>query len=617
MYQICYSRCCSGSVSDVINATWKFRADRIVKIVTICLLGTFLTGCMETYEVEPDWQAAGEEAVIADSAMISAAHPEAVSAGLDILRNGGNAMDAAVAVQMVLNVVEPPESGIGGGGFLLYRDGSSGELVLYDGRETAPMTASEDRFRFGPLTMPLWMAVPTGLSVGVPGVLAMLDKAHKEHGNMTWDSLFDPAIDLAEEGLPMPQRLQRQIANDPSLWLFRDTRKHFARPAGDDQPVLQNSRLAETLRKISENGIDDFYTGELAGNMVDAAANRWPGPGDLSKSDLGSYEAYAREALCGSYRDWVLCGPPPPSSGGVAILQMLGILEHFPMDSYEPGDPEALHLIAEASRIAFADRSRYIGDPDFTDVPVNQLTDPGYLSEWAGKIDRESVLDDPFPGVSFEQETTGTSHFTIIDGFGNAVSMTSSIEAPFGSRIMPDGFLLNNQLTDFTFSPDRNGFRSPNAAEPGKRPRSSMSPFMVFDKDGELNLIIGSRGGARIIGYVLKTLVGVLDWQLSLQQAIAMPNMLHRGEFLELEEGSAWAGAADHLQTLGHNIRIKPLESGVHGVERVLLQCTDDNSAIRPFFPRERNTSGTDSKQCKSGWRGGADPRMDGEAAGF
>ena len=594
-------------------------AKHVFVALTMSLLASFLVGCMDSYEVETDWQSSGKMEEVADTAMISAARPEAVSAGLEILRKGGTAVDAAVAVQMVLNVAEPPESGIGGGAFMLYRDGATGELIFFDGREVAPASAMEDRFTIGPFSMPLWMAVPTGLSVGVPGVLAMLDKAHSQYGNLPWDQLFSPAVTLAEGGMPMPERLQRQIGNDPSLWLFRDTRRNFARPGNEDQPKIHNVQLAATLKNISEKGIEYFYNGELTDDMVKAAASRWPGPSDLVRDDFANYQSYVRDVVCGNYREWVLCGPPPPSSGGVAILQILGILEHYPMDAYEPGDPEALHLIAEASRIAFADRARYIGDPDFADVPVDELTDPDYLSAWAEKITPGSVLDDPFPDDSFQSETTGTSHFSIVDSYGNAVSMTTSIESPFGSRIFSGGFLLNNQLTDFTFSAEQNGFRSPNAVEPGKRPRSSMSPFMVFDSEGELHMVIGSRGGARIIGYVLKTLIGVIDWQFSLQQAIAMPNILHRGEVLELEEGTAWSDAAEALESMGHNVRVQPLESGVHGMERVASGCSDGDDFVHSSFSNKWNSvmDEAGSGGCKTGWRGGFDPRMEGKAAGY
>ena len=557
--------------------------------------------------------------VLQEGSVVVAAHPLAVEAGQSVLRDGGNAMDAAVAVQMALNVVEPPESGIGGGAFLLYRDGVTGRLTVFDGRETAPASATAERFLVGNWPLPVWAAVPTGLSVGVPGMLAMMHQAHGEHGTRAWDELFEPAITLARDGFPMPVRLQRQIAADPSLWLFRDIRQGMAHPTRDDEPFMQNPELAETLSDIARGGPDVFYRGDLTGEMVRAARGRWPGRSDLTAEDFDAYRPVVRDPVCRPYRGWTVCGIPAPSSGGITLLQILGILEHFDMQQFQPGDPAAIHLIAEASRLAFADREAWIGDPDFVEVPQEELLDRSYLSMRAKWVDTLRALEEVQPGLpagaalnrpspgsgrdvaeewspSTQQETTGTSHFSIVDRHGNAVAMTSSIEAPFGSRIMTGGFLLNNQLTDFTFDAERNGFRSPNAVEPGKRPRSSMAPVMVFDEDGELRLILGSRGGSRIIGYVVKALIGVLDWQLSLDEAIAMPNFLHRGRHLEIEEGSAWEDRAGALRAMGHQVRVRPLESGLHGIEWVV----SDHSDARDTLDRVAPVS----------WRGSSDPRQ-------
>ena len=582
-----------------------------VTLLAVAVL--FINGCGKSYDPDPVWPPAPgnseEYVVLSEEMMISAAHPLAVEAGLSVLGAGGNAIDAAVAVQMALNVVEPPESGIGGGAFLLYRDGITGNLTVFDGRETAPAAASEDRFMVGHWPVPLWAAIPTGLAVGVPGTLAMLHEAHTGHGILPWPDLFDPAIALAGDGFSMPERLKRQIDQDPSLWLFGDIRRHLVHPRRDDEPLLQNPELAKTFRHIAREGPDYFYRGDLTGQIIEAAKSRWPGRSDLTPEDFDNYRPVVREAICRDYRNWTICGIPAPSSGGVTLLQILGILEHFDLSGFAPGDLQAIHLVAEASRLAFADRSAWIGDPEFTDIPQNGLLNPVYLRQRAAWIDTLRAMDEVSPGIPDPATTTasasvsppisppvsskqsfGTSHFSIVDRQGNAVAMTSSIEAPFGSRIMTNGFLLNNQLTDFTFQADQNGYRSPNAVEPGKRPRSSMAPVMVFDEEGELRLVIGSRGGSRIIGYVAKTLIGVLDWGLPLQDAIAMPNFLHSGRFLELEEGTAWSGIADSLKQMGHHVRVRPLESGIHGIERVY----------------------------RDGWywQGGADPRMDGVAQG-
>ncbi len=592
----------------------------------LTIVAIFISGCGESYDPDPVWPPEPENGegygVLSEEVMISAAHPLVAEAGLSVLEAGGNAIDAAVAVQMVLNVVEPPESGIGGGAFLLFRDGATGRLTVFDGRETAPAAATGDRFMVGHWPLPLWGAIPTGLAVGVPGTLAMLHEAHSGHGTMPWQDLFDPAITLARDGFPMPERLKRQVELDPSLWLFGDIRRHLVHPRRDDEPVLQNPELAQTFQQIAWEGPDYFYRGELTGQMIEAARGRWPGRSDLTLEDFDNYRPVVREAICRDYRSWTVCGVPAPSSGGITLLQILGILEHFDLPGFAPGDPQAIHLVAEASRLAFADRTAWIGDPDFTAIPQNELLNPVYLRRRAAWIDMHRAMEEVNPGipnptatdasnevserqamsnkvagltewngpVSYDRETTGTSHFSIVDRHGNAVAMTTSIEAPFGSRIMTNGFLLNNQLTDFTFQADQNGFRSPNAVEPGKRPRSSMAPIMVFDEDGELRLVIGSRGGSRIIGYVVKTLIGVLDWDLPVQDAIAMPNFLHRGRFLELEEGTAWSGHADSLKQMGHLVRVRPLESGIHGIQRVYRDG---------WF-----------------WQGGADPRMDGVALG-
>lgn len=534
--------------------------------------------------------------------MVTAANPLAVEAGVEVLRSGGNAMDAAVAVQMALTFTEAPETGIGGGGFLLYRDGETGKITMYDGREKTPAAAEPDRFMLWHWRMPLTLAVPSGLSVGVPGLVAMIHEAHEKHGSQPWADLFQPAIRMASDGIPMPARLQRQIERDWSLRILGDTDSYFVNQWQNDEPRLQNLALAETLGLLAEQGPDVFYTGSLAEEIVDGAGDRWWLWGsDLTLEDMAAYRPEQREPVCGDYREWTLCGLAPPSSGGIALLQILGMLEKFEMGDLEPGSPEAIHLIAEASRLAFADRFQYVGDPAFVDVPSGPLTSEDYLARRGDLINPEQAMAKARPGdpegpvyleeepVPDEKETTGTSHFNIVDAEGNIASLTSSIEAPFGNRNMVRGFLLNNQLTDFTFKPTYDGEAVPNAVRPNKRPRSSMAPVIVMDSQGEVRFIVGSRGGSRIIGYVVKALVGVLDWDMSMQDAIAQPNFLHRGagEALELEAGTSAAKHADALKAMGHRVDVVELESGLHGIEGLA-----------------------------AGWRGGADPRMDGVALG-
>ncbi len=558
-------------------------ASLIILIITSC------SSRPELPELSTEYLFAESEQSIVVSADYFAAR-----AGTAILQKGGNAVDAAVAVQMVLTLTEPSESGIGGGGFLYFMDGESGEMIVYDGRETAPAAAKPNRFQFLGFNIPHWRAIPTGQSVGVPGTLAMLYKAHQNHGLLPWSELFVDAIEFAQNGVPAPPKLLLQIDNDPSLRLFGNTRRYFRPLIKDENPQLRNPELAETLREISIYGPDVFYHGEIGADVVEAAGSRWPRSSDMTARDLESYTALVRNPVCGSYREFTICGPPPPSSGGIALIQMLGMLEPFDLANTEPMSSLAVHLIAEVSRLAFADRYHHLGDPDFTEIPVEQLIDPEYLAERSSLIQPDLAMRSVYPGLqaqfpkdSFQgdAESGGTSHFSIIDKFGNAVAMTGSIETQFGSRIMTRGFLLNNQLTDFRFNPDYQGGLHPNAVEPGKRPRSSMSPVMVFDADGELYLTLGSRGGSRIIGYVLKTLIGVLDWNLPIDEAIALPNVIHMGDRLELEQDRFSDEVVRALREKGHRPNLRSLDSGLQGIKRI-----------------------------PNGWRGGADPRIGGAA---
>jgi gamma-glutamyltranspeptidase/glutathione hydrolase len=532
--------------------------------------------------------------------MVAAANPLAARAGAEMLRAGGSAVDAAIAAQMVLNLVEPQSSGIGGGAFLLHWDQAAKRVAAYDGRETAPAAARPERFlRSDGTPMGFPEAVASGRSVGVPGVLRMLHLAHARHGRLPWPRLFQPAIRLAEAGFAVSPRLHRLIAADPLLGRKAAARAYFFLPDGRPLPVghrLRNPELAEVFRRLAQEGPDALHLGPLARDIVAAVAAQ-ADPGDLSEEDLAGYRALERAPLCGGYRKYRLCGMPPPSSGGTTVFAMLGILEHLPIAAARPGSSAAVHLFSEAGRLAYADRDRYVGDPDFVDVPVAGMVDPDYLRERAALVrpDRSMVRAAPGrpPGAQAARgadatlEAAGTSHLSVIDADGNAVAMTTTVESAFGSRILVHGFLLNNQLTDFSFLPGEDGRPAANRVEAGKRPRSSMAPTLVFAPDGALLMTLGSPGGSMIPNFVAKALVGVLDWKLGLQQAIAAPNMGSRNHDTEIERGSPLESAVAALRAMGHPVAPADLVSGLQGILRT---------------PR--------------GLAGGADPRREGVALG-
>ena len=513
--------------------------------------------------------------------MVAAANPHAARAGVEILRAGGSALDAAIAVQMVLNLVEPQSSGIGGGAFLLHWDAVAKRISAFDGRETAPAAARPERFlRPGGVPISLPEAIGSGLSIGVPGVLRMLELAHAKHGRLPWRRLFEPAIRLAEQGFAVSPRLHRLIASDQLLRRFPAARTYFYLPDGNPLPIghrLRNPEFAAVLRRVGLEGSDAFYTGAVARDIVAAVAAH-PMPGDLTQRDLAAYQAMERDPVCGSYRAHRVCGMPPPSSGGIAVLAILGVLERFPTGELRPGSSGAVHLFAEAGRLAYADRDHYVGDPDFVQVPSAGLIEPAYLQERVLLVKPEKSMVRASPGrpvgapvtlgTDATLESAGTSHLSIVDARGNAVAMTSSIESAFGSRVFVHGFLLNNELTDFSFVPDEGGRPLANRVEPGKRPRSSMSPTLVFGRDGEFKMAIGSAGGSAIINYVAKSLVGAIDWKLHLREAIAAPNMGSRNRETELERGSVLEGAAATLRAMGHPVELIDMVSGTHGIVR-------------------------------------------------
>jgi gamma-glutamyltranspeptidase/glutathione hydrolase len=526
----------------------------------------------------------------APQAMVAAANPLAVDAGLEVLRRGGSAVDAAVAVQMVLGVVEPQASGLGGGGFLLHYDGTTQAVTVYDGRETAPAGATPTMFldRDG---KPLGFreAVVSGISVGVPGVLAMLELAHKEQGKLAWNELFKPAIGIARQGFAVPPRLAAWLERMPSLRDEPNIRATYFNADGSPKKrgePIANPALADTMQLIADQGVQAFYQGAIAAEMVQRVHDHVR-PGSLSLADLRDYRPVKREAVCGPYRVWVVCSMPPPSSGGIAILQILELIEPFEIWRDASDSSRALHLIAEASRLAFADRDRYVADPAFVAVPVAGLLSPSYIAERRKLISLDHSMGKVGPGLPPGYLERGTSHISIVDRRGNAVSFTTTIEASFGARIMVRGFLLNNELTDFSPRPEVDGKPLANRVEPGKRPRSSMSPTLILDRDRKLLAALGSAGGARIIGDTLQTVIGLLDWNLSMQDAIALPRITNLNGATELEAGTPLAARADALRALGHQVQVRPHEGGLAGIRRV-----------------------------GDGWEGGADPRRDGVAKG-
>ncbi len=531
--------------------------------------------------------------------MVVAAHPLATKAGLDMLRKGGSAIDAGIATQMVLTLVEPQSSGIGGGAFMLYWDANSETLSSYDGRETAPKGATSKLFLDAagkPLPHPA--AMHSGLSVGVPGVLAALKLVHDEYGKLPWGTLFDPAIALARDGFSVSPRLSRMLADANPNTFTPSARAYFFDAGGSPRPAshrLKNPELAETFALIARDGPDAFYRGTIANDIADAVRNDPRAPGTLDKSDLAGYRAKTRPAVCSHYRGRKVCGAGPPSSGAVAVSQVLGLIEPFDLGT-TPID--AAHIVVEAQRLAFADRGRHLADPDFVAVPVDGLLDDAYLAERRKLIDAKKAQETVSPGTppnltrafgrDHTQEKGGTSHVSVVDGEGDAFSLTTSIEFAFGARTMVRGFLLNNQLIDFSFRPeDANGRPIANRVEPGKRPRSSMDPTMIFDARGNLSHVLGSPGGPGIILFNLKTIIGLIDWQMDAAEASGLVNFGGTSRGVVVEAGTAWDTLSADLEARGHTVRRMPMTSGQHVI------------AVTP-----------------EGLEGGADPRREGVALG-
>ncbi|MGI9405904.1 MAG: gamma-glutamyltransferase [Hyphomicrobiaceae bacterium] len=533
--------------------------------------------------------------------MVAAANPLAVDAGLDMLRAGGSAIDAAIATQLVLNLVEPQSSGIGGGAFLLHWDAAGKSLKTYDARETAPMAATADRFIPEDGSTPNWdRTVHSGLSVGVPGLLRGLELAHQKHGKLPWADLFLSAIRMSENGFAVSKRLNALLAQSGAQAFDETARRYFFDASGAPRPVgyvLKNPEFAVVLTRLATEGAGAFYSGDLAKALVsklEAAPNV---PGDMTFADIARYKAIERPPVCATYRGYKVCGMGPPSSGALTIAQVLKLIEPFSLGE-TPLAPGALHLIAEAQKLAFADRGRYMADADFVPVPRG-LLDDGYLQSRRRLIQPDMVIKQAeagtppqtsgrLYGTDATRELPGTSHISVVDAQGNAVSMTTTIESAFGSRMMVGGFLLNNELTDFSWTPvDDLGRPRANRVEPGKRPRSSMSPTMIFDPQGKLWAVTGSPGGSRIILYTLKSIVALIDWKLDAQGAADLVNFGSRNGPFEAEIGFAGAQLLAAMKLRGHKIKPVAMTSGLH-----IIVVGED------------------------GLEGGADPRREGVARG-
>ena len=530
----------------------------------------------------------------------SSADPRVTDAGMEMLRQGGSAADAAMAMMLTLTVVEPQSSGIGGGGFLLYQDNAKGILSTINGRETAPAAATSDRF-VGPDGKPLGFleAFQGGRSVGVPGNVQLMAQAYQKWGKLPWATIFKPAIRLSQKGFIVNKTLESRLATIQGLWPnFDEARTTYWR---DGKPLkagmtFKNPKLAATLALLAKKGPDAFYTGPIASQIVHAVTTSKLSPGDMTMTDLAQYRAKEQQAVCAPYRVYVVCGMAPPSSGATTVLQILGTLQRFDLKAMGKDSPQSWYLIGQAMQLAYADREKYLGDDAFVNVPVAGLLNPEYIKERSALIDPEKARADYPAGnppgaaprtAAISSEVAGTTHFTAVDKNGNIANMTSTIEGPFGSQLMAGGFFLNNELTDFTFAPEKDGAPVANRVVGGKRPLSSMAPTVVFDRDGRAVLALGSAGGKRIIMHVTKTLIGVIDFGLPLQQAIDLPNIYFGGGGLEVEQNSMLSAMANGLGKFGQKVRPVDLGSKVNGAQRI------GNSWTGAADPRSEGTSAT------------------------
>lgn len=522
-----------------------------------------------------------KRAVHGKSFMITAANPLAVKAGYDILKKGGSAIDAAIATQVVLGLVEGQSSGIGGDAALLYWNATARRLSAIDGRVVAPATADDELFfdRFGE-KMSRKEAGFGGLAVGTPTLLRVLERAHKRHGKLPWASLFTAAIELATNGFPVSHRLHTQISKNKRILEDAQAKAYFFDANDTPHPIgyqLVNIPYANLLKRIAQQGAKAFYESDIPEKIEAAIKNASNNPGRLTATDIRNYQPNDVTPVCSSYRGHKVCGMPPPSTGGLVIAMTLKMLERFDLESLGFNAAKAHHLYVEANRLAHADRSRYIGDPKFYKVPVGGLLDREYLKERGGNIDpltksrvrSGSPPDKPQRAMSGDDdpEPPSTTHMSIVDKYGNAVSLTTSLGLGFGTGLMVEGFLLNSQLRGFGFKPTSYGRPNINRPEAGKRPRTSKSPTIVFNNDGSLRLVIGSPGGGRIINYVMRTIIAVVDWDMDIQSAISLPHILSRRKWVELEKGTAAEEFENALEEMGHRVRVRALTSGLHGIE--------------------------------------------------
>ena len=541
-------------------------------LITIFLILSFLSNFVEASDHS--------------KSIVVTSNPYASKAAAEILRNGGSAVDAAITAQFVLTLTQPQSTGIGGGAFMLYWDKNSGKLYALDGREKAPASASPQLFlnkdgqprKFYP------DAVVGGISVGVPGMMRFLEQAHKKFGKLEWSVLLEYPIRLAEEGFKLSSALYRTLSFLPDLkkiepassYFYKDNRNGELTPLPIGT-ILTNAEYAKTLKRIAKFGPEELYSGKTANLIINAVNNSPVSPGLITLEDLANYTAVWRDPICGLYRKYKVCSMPPPTSGGITMLMMLKMLERFDIESEHPNSPNFIHLFSEAGSLAYADRDYYIADPDFVDIPVNGMLNEDYISERSKLIKKETSLRDRKPGkpkgyTKFSKNVDisrpSTSHLVIVDNFGNSISLTSTIEGPFGSHLMAGGFMLNNELTDFSLIPKKNGLFVANRVEANKRPRSSMTPTIIFNPEGEIYALTGSPGGNSIIGYVTKSVMAMVDWDLSPQDTVSLPHFIRKGENTELERGTDIVRYKQFLEKKGHKVVIIPKVSGLQIIKK-------------------------------------------------
>lgn len=559
---------------------------------------------------EPEEKAAPEtdtglqesQAAIANDFMIVTANPIATQAGYDILERGGTAADAAFAAQLVLGLVEPQSSGLGGGGFAIYWNAKDKKLTTYDGRETAPSSVTENLFIKSGQPMNFWDASIGGRAVGVPGLPALLDKLYEQNGTMPREDIFQPAFELSKYGFIASQRFVELLAaNEEHFRFFKSAKEYFMQNGGASITLNQNIKNSDynsVLFDFQVKGSEIFYTGKVAEDIINTVNDAWYNPGNMSKEDFETYEVKLRDPVCGKYRTYKVCSMGEPSSGGLVLIQALQMLDRFDLETLDPNTAIPWHLIADASRLAFADRNLYMADPDVEETPGESLINPAYTAVRSSLIKDREAIESVEAGIPLgwkaedkvadnSVKNTGTTHISVVDKYGNALSLTSSIETAFGAKIMTNGFLLNNQLTDFSFMPEKDGKKVVNRPGPNKRPRSSMAPVIIFDENDKPVMILGSAGGTRIIGYVLQRIIAVLDWNMPIEEALEMPNIISRGNVIEIEAERDIPFDIEVLEAMGHSVE------------------------------RQEMNSGLTALVYRGGqWHGAADPRREGDALG-